>query len=66
MNEEVLKTLLTPEQLEALETIAKRFNTKIDLKKVYIGGAGLIPNDWIICDIGKLTVGISPQGNIHS
>ena len=30
MNEEVLKTLLTPEQLEALETIANRFNTKID------------------------------------
>jgi hypothetical protein len=49
-----------------LETIAKKFNTTVDLKKVYIGGAGLIPRDWIVCSIGKLTVGISPQGNIHS
>jgi hypothetical protein len=66
MNEEVLKSLLTSEQLEALESLASRYKTKIDFKQIYLGGAGLIPNDWILYSIGKLTVGISPQGNIHS
>jgi hypothetical protein len=66
MNEEVLRSLLTEQQIDALEAIAKKQNSTVDLKKVYIGGAGLIPRDWIVCSIGKLTVGISPQGNIHS
>jgi hypothetical protein len=64
MNEEVLKSLLTSEQLEALEAISKRYNKKVDLKKVYLGAS--LPNDWIFYDLGRIQVGISPQGNIHS
>lgn len=66
MNVETIKELLTDEQLGALERVSKRFNVKVDFKQIFIGGFGL-PDDWIVCNIGnKITVGISPTGEVSS
>jgi hypothetical protein len=66
MNEEVLKSLLTEQQIDAIESLSRRYNAKVDLKQVYLGGSGLIPDDWIILNIGNLTFGISAEGSIAS
>ena len=60
-----VKTILPPKQSEALESLAKRLNTEVDWNLVSIGGLGL-PPDWIICKVGPIVVGVSPNGKIHS
>jgi hypothetical protein len=66
MNEEILKSLLTEQQIDAIESLSRRYNAKIDFKQVTLGGSGLIPDDWIILNIGSLTFGISAEGRIAS
>ena len=65
MNVETLKELLTKEQLGALERVSKKFNVKLDFEQIFIGGFGL-PNDWIVCKVGPIIVGISQTGQVHS
>ncbi len=65
MNVDTLKELLTDEQLEALQRVSKRFNVQLDFKQIFIGGSGL-PDDWIVCKIGPIVIGVSPNGEVHS
>ena len=60
-----VKNLLPTEQSTALESVAKRYNTEVDWNLVSIGGSGL-PEDWILCQIGPIVVGVSPAGEVHS
>mgnify|MGYP006413138729 CR=1 FL=1 len=60
-----VRNLLPVPQRNALESIAKRYNTEVDWNLVCIGGSG-IPDDWIICKVGPIVVGVSPTGQISS
>jgi hypothetical protein len=60
-----VKNILPPEQCAALESVANRFNTKLNWNQVVIGGSGL-PKDWVLCQIGPIVVGVSPAGDVHS
>jgi hypothetical protein len=60
-----IKKSLPLEQREAIELLAKRFNTELNWNQVIIGGSGL-PSDWVLCQIGPIVVGVSPAGDIHS
>jgi hypothetical protein len=62
---ESVKNMLPKEQIDALESVANRFNTKINWNLVVIGGSGL-PDDWVISQIGPIVVGVSPAGEVHS
>jgi hypothetical protein len=60
-----VKNILPPPQRTALESLAKRYNTEVNWNLVCIGGSGL-PDDWIICQVGPIVVGVSPSGQISS
>ena len=60
-----VKNLLPPPQRTALESLAQRYKTEVDWNLVCIGGSGL-PEDWIICQVGPIVVGVSPTGEVHS
>ena len=62
---ESVKNLLPPEQRAALESVADRFNTELNWNQVVIGGSGL-PDDWVLCQVGPIVVGVSPAGEVHS
>ncbi len=62
---ESVKSSLTPEQIAALESLAKRYLTKINWNLVCIGGSGL-PDDFVISKVGPIVVGVSPTGDISS
>jgi hypothetical protein len=60
-----VKNILPPPQRNALESLAKRYNTEVDWNQVSIGGSGL-PDDFITCKVGPIVVGVSPAGEVHS
>ena len=60
-----IRSMLTQEQRDALESLAHRFNTEMDWSMVVVGGSGL-PADWAQCQVGPIVVGVSPTGDIHS
>ena len=62
---ESVKSSLTPEQVAALESLAKRYHTEINWNLVSIGGSGL-PDDYLISQVGPIVVGVSPTGDISS
>jgi hypothetical protein len=60
----VLK-ILTIEQKNAILDLASRYNAEIAWDAISVGTPGL-PSNWIIFSVGPITVGISPEGEIHS
>ena len=65
ISRQLIRSMLTQEQRDALESLAHRFNTELDWNMVTIGGSGL-PEDWVQCQVGPIVVGVSPTGGIHS
>ncbi len=63
--QQIAKHALTQEQRTALQNLANRYNTTVDWEQIMVGVSGL-PSDWILCSVGPITVGISPDGKISS
>ena len=63
--QQAVMNVLTTEQRTALINLASRYNKKVNWDAILVGVSGL-PSDWMMCTVGPITVGISPEGEIHS
>jgi hypothetical protein len=63
--QQVVLKILTIEQKNAILDLASRYNAEIAWDAISVGTPGL-PSNWIIFSVGPITVGISPEGDIHS
>ncbi|MBF0383905.1 MAG: hypothetical protein HQL69_23055 [Magnetococcales bacterium] len=66
MNDHPVAVILNVEQRGALQALAARYRTEIDWDSILVGGVSGLPSDWILCQVGPITVGVDPEGHIHS
>jgi hypothetical protein len=57
-------TPMTPEQREALVSLAARYN--VPFNPYHVHPRTDLPEGWVACWVGPIYVGVSPTGEVHS